>query len=414
MSPLALSLSKGQTRRGAVKFASTLPPEIESGDAFPPSRHILRPAAPSPNAPRQTGGKALRLPVAPTTTSEDQVDAQQQQPRYRVTSRFSVPRTTALPKEEASQSTPNANKPPVRSFRTRPATLRTTSRPLIDPIDDSRYNSEPGQPLLQRSISNQNGKPVNQFARRKVPQPQKVNGGRPTTGPDTTEETSHPDKPTRRTFTRKPALGTTTPVPVRVTKRYYKKNGSKVETTSSSPIPSTTEAIRSFRVATRHQKPLKVKTTKKFDDGDEGDNYPEHFKLLLKNKPGDETKAHKAQLSAPTKMVRINPRVDTDQPTQSERVVHSALRSKPKPRVLLKSVTPKIATTTTTTTTTSAPATEYPQEEEGQLNFIEDELYSSGSLENTRPIFREGRTQHENRNQVPSKNSFAISNLRLN
>lgn len=404
--------------------SSTVPPAtIDSGEAFPPSRHIFPSVAPSV-APRQTSnGLKQRLSAATTAaaTADDQqksalpVDSQQQQPRYRVSSRFSGARKSTLPKEDPPQAIQSESKPTARPFRLRPKQIKTTYKPLVDPIDDSRFNSEPGQPLLQRSISSQNAKPVNQFALRKTQL--KVNGGRTTT--TTTERpeesnNSSPGKPTRRTFTRKPSVASTTPANLRVTKRYYKtKNGLKVETTTSySAVPahSTTEAsIKPFRVATRHQKPLKtknqtLKTLKKYDDGvEEGENYPEHFKLLLKNQP-ESDKVTKAKSSLTTKAFRTSPRIDIDSPQSEKAVLHAALRNKPKPRPLLKVVSSTTPTTTTSTTTTEAPITRNPYAEEGQLNLIEDEeVIPIRSQELFSATSREGRTQLDR--GVPSRNS---------
>lgn len=337
---------------------------MEAGDAFPPSRHIPHIAAPTP-APRLTG-KIRVLPGG--STGDDVAQAETpQQGRYRVPNRLSAIRKLSVAKEEPSQVI-DANdqvklKPTLRSFRLRPSPFRAANtKAVVDPVDDARYNNDPDQPIQQRSISNQNGRPVNQFSLRKLnnekiakeqPQPQQ-------------SETS-PSKPTRRTFTRKQGLATTTPANVRVTKRYYKKNGSKVETTTteatvtSSYSPKTPSPnAKPFRVATRHQGQVKQrvagKTTKKFDDaGGEEDNYPEHFKLLLKTNPKPEGKSAKFRASSPTKAIRVNQRVDVGvEPT--EKTVHSALRSnlRTRPRPLLNYNDPKSVVPTTTATIVSS------------------------------------------------------------
>lgn len=389
-----------------MKYGVTLPPSIESGEAFPPSRHEPQ-AAPPSSAPRQTSNGVKRLSASPAADQPNQSVDTQQRPRYRLANRFLSAKKIASPNEDAPQTVPNESKPTQRLLRTRPTLLRTTPRALIDPINDSPNNNEPGQPLLQRSISNQNGKPANQFPLRKI-KSRPVNGGRATEKLEESE--ASPSKPTRRTFTRKRAMPSTTPANVRVTKRYYKKNGSNVEqTTSSTEASSTTEAtVKPFRVATRHQKQLKQKnhtpkTAKKFDDDDGEDNYPEHFKLLLKSQPEAEPKVKKVKA---VKAYRSSPRVENENPPNpSEKPVHSVLRTRQRP--LFKKTSPAIVSTTTETPIITNPTLAVP--EEGHLNLIEEEQRQQNeNQEGTRfstPTHREGRTQIQNQfNEVPSRN----------
>ena len=390
-----------------MKFASTLPSTIEAGDAFPPSRHIPPPPSPS-SLPRQTGGGKLARVVndqAPAPLESTQRPA----PRYRVSSsRFAVPRKTGLITAEPQLTTgqPPDSQPTQRLFRKKlPTSYRTTLRPLIDPIDDSRFNSEPGQPILQRSI--QNARPLNKL---QVRNKTRVNGGKDNAvakGEESVDVTG-PTKPTRRTFTRKPSAVTTTPANVRVTKRYHKKNsGLKVETTTSSAGPSTTEAVKPFRVATRHQRPIKsqpLKTTgkKKLDDTEEGDNYPEHFKLLLRNHQVEEpnVKATKA-----AKVNRIKERIESTTSPQ-DHSVHPALRKslKPKPRSTVKIVPIKHLTTTTDAEipSTTSRATTVHQEVE-TLNFVDEDEEIQQELpfqERIIPNHREGRTKPASNERV--------------
>lgn len=374
------------------------------GDAFPPSRHIPQ-GRPTSSDPRQTANKLTRL----TANSDDQtappVDTQQQQkqPRFRASNRLTGARKLAIPKEESPPATATVKSEPTRkSYRNRPGIIKSTVRSQIDPVEESGYNNEPGQSLLQRSISNQSAKPVNQFLLRKAHQKSsQVNGGRTTTERPDEEAEISPSKPTRRTFTRKPAVVKTTPASLRVTKRYQKKTGSKVETstTTTSPPPSTTEAIvKPFRVATRHQKlKLKPKPTKKYDEDGDDDNYPEHFKLLLKNKSQEDLKS-----PSPTKLSRSKlQRIETSSVASIDKTLLRKQILKPKPRPLLKNVA---ATTVAPVVPTSTQ-----HSETANVNLVEEEVEGEDILpirdQETQRFSpqanREGRTFT---NQLPSRN----------
>lgn len=384
-----------------MKFsASTLPPDVEAGDAFPPSRHIPQIAAPTP-APRLTG-KIRVVPGGNTGGVVDQaaIETPQQQGRYRVPNRLSAIRKLSVAKEEPSQVIDDNDqvkvKPTVRSFRLRPSPFRAANtKAVADPVDDARFSTDPDQPIQQRSISSQNGRPVNQFSLRKLNK-ENISQQQPAA------ETS-PSKPTRRTFTRKPALATTTPANIRVTKRYYKKNGSKVETTTtestvtsgySSTTPST--KVKPFRVATRHQGQAKQrfagKTKKKLDDAGEEDNYPEHFKLLLKS-PKPEEKPAKFRASSPIKALRVNQRIDVGA-APAEKTVHSALRNnlRTRPRPFVNHSEPKTVPTTTATVITTEEYNEF-----GREGFTEQPPADSNdiSIEDDRDLLSPSRLPEE-------------------
>lgn len=379
---------KGQ-RRGSVKFASTLS-ALDSVEAFPTSRSTFTSTTQSASSPRQASKAAAAAAARLSAQPEEDTPRQQHQPqsdvpsaRYRPLNRFSsnlrsTATTTTLTKEERRISDDHLQQyqpksvAPSRPAKYRKAGARSFNKPpVVDPIDESSRGFERTEPELaiqQRSISNQNGRPINQYSARRPAV--RLDHDRVTTtterSRDEASSSFNPSKPTRRTFTRKPIVATTTPANRRTTKRYQnnKKNNSlKVETSSiQSPASSrysTSSApevsVKPFRVATRHQgQQLKAKGQKnfqKFDDAVEEDNYPEHFKLLLKNKPPQQQQEGKLKASSPTKAFRGSNREAVTEPQiEPEKKVHSVLRkpNKVRQRPVLSQ---RISSPTTTTTT---------------------------------------------------------------
>lgn len=275
----------------------------------------------------------------------------------------------------------------------------------MDPIDESSRGyyerPEPELAIQQRSISTQNGRPINQYWLRKpAVRIDHERAAAATTERSREDQSVNPSKPTRRTFTRKPTVATTTPANRRTTKRYHnKKNNSlKVETSTinspaiprySTTTPSTADAggvrAKPFRVATRHQGQLKAKgqkNFKKFDDEVEEDNYPEHFKLLLKNKPQQaQPERIKVSSASPTKAYRVeNVKATVVDQAEPEKRIHSALRkpNKLRTRPLLNQRVPSTTTTEAYQPVIEDLVTEIPSVDEESdrrgENLIEDEI----------------------------------------
>lgn len=361
-----------------MKFASTLPPA--SADAFPTVRAVIKSVVPS-SAPRQSAS-GQRLTVEP---SKDQTSPLAETPRYRTANRLTTVRKIALTRDDPPQLTENtsAKEPTTRPLRIRPSLLRPRPKQVVESTNDIPTQPQP--------VQIPNARPASPFALRRgkqLSQPE-VN--------DKLEETadSNPSKPTRRTFTRKQTVASTTPANVRVTKRYHKKNTLKEETTTEPPAPSTTEAtVKPFRVATRHQGKQKaqgLKSKKKLDEDVEGANYPEHFKLLLKNKPALEESSN-----SPTKTFRASPRIDKNP------IKPSALRSNPKPR-------PQIQLITTTATPVTTTHDDY---REAEVNYIELEDNKDRSSIPIKANRDEGRgfSSSQNQDQTPlSRVRYSLS-----
>lgn len=254
---------------------------------------------------------------------------------YRTKNRLAAIRKMSIIPTEPTQETNNVSRP----FRVRPGLQKTT---VQSPVENDTNNSA-GQHQSPSELKGRSGYQSTLRRAKQLPLPMNGDSG----GREESETEGVSSKPTRRTFVRKQAFLSTTPANVRVTKRYYKKIGSKVESTtipSSAPPPATTEAnVKPFRVATRHQGQTKQtkghKTTKKIDEDVEGANYPEHFKLLLKNQPVDESST-RIKPSSPKKIFRASSRIDHNPAIPTEKTVHAALRSRiTRPPAI--SITPK-------------------------------------------------------------------------
>lgn len=354
-----------------MKFASTLPPA--SADAFPTVRAIIKSVVPS-SAPRQSAS-GQRVTVEP---SKDQTSSLAETPRYRTSNRLTTVRKVALTTQNPPQLAENgaAKEPTTRPFRIRPPLLRPRPKQVAESTVSKNDIPTQPQPVQIPSV-----RPASSFALRRGKQL-----SQPEVKEKPEETTDNPSKPTRRTFTRKQTVASTTPANVRVTKRYHKKNTLKEETTTQPPAPSTTEAtVKPFRVATRHQGKQKaqgLKSKKKLDEDVEGANYPEHFKLLLKNKPTLEESSN-----LPTKTFRASPRIDKNP------IKPSALRSNPKPRPQIQIIT----------TTTSPESTTHDDYREAEVNYIELEDNKDRSSIPITPNRDEGRefSSSQNREQTP-------------
>lgn len=290
-----------------------------------------------------------------------------------------------------------SNRPPVSRFR------QEEVKTSVDEIIGQSKQHESTQPPILRLRNSRPPLVRNQSYRARDPATTVI--------PDSTQRSFNrklaklnTNSPNRRSFNRKPSIVTTTPSSIRTTKKYFKSSNRKTYPTTTYNPPEATEAVaptRNFRNRQTFGRPKP-----KYDDEVQEDNYPEHFKLLIKQKldhltdeDADPTTekvyskaaSHRATTrpTFPSKRLKMTPlpgRFTTAVDSNKERLIHPAIRptfaakTREGPKVNFPPLKKKITTTTQATTTTEKPEYEATLEEDNDENLILEEDYEDAQL----------------------------------